>query len=662
MSRAEVSRHHSTSTAEAQFSQCSEFKGNQKPLPSLYELQDRIAQVNNRDIITHSQDRRYAKQFEEVKKLQEIEDMKHSLLEEYKTQYMAPPVPLPSNWDPSKPINTKITSLYNIKITPHYYPVSFYKGLQYGMSGNQPVLKTKIEDTTRYPNFLVSNEYNKKMTIVKRTVPGRMTIADIMGVYRHSIPTTFNRPFYKVLAVYIHAASTPLQITDGETTINLPEKRSIELQIFDLKDIDDTEKLNDIKISPSEEIGIFAVEFIFQDDIPNPFLNRNFLIIESDMKISDQIIRRRGSFIRKPLTEQEIKNRIRVIDGEYAIDDNRKHHLVSIVILDYNGAVLMHTLVKPRSHIKDIVTDCHGIKDVDVRGQMDEYWALAEIHRHLQGNILLGHDVQLEIKACAIPLQSLMGIRDTSAGKIFFDKYGLDPTKPFISLKALAAKVLGITVQKGYHSAKKDAGTVLDIYRTVENEWIDTISIQESQQLLGKSKKQKTPAIINQDKPESINYPPSVTTDAWIMDKKDTGTRILNVPYQSTTKKTQQWIQNLQDPVPCKSLRRSIEHKSIIDLTDDDDIELRAPSDFEFSPINVDLDASPRSELEVCLAEKGQRRNKKSFSLWKVPRNSEQRSETIYQKDYQRFKQNQRQDGSRASNRIPNQREFQKRH
>jgi len=69
------------------------------------------------------------------------------------------------------------------------------------------------------------------MVVVKTTVVRRWKVSDVMGIYRHSIPTTFNSPHYKLVTLCIHAVSAPLIISDTKVAINVPKKHSIAIDI-----------------------------------------------------------------------------------------------------------------------------------------------------------------------------------------------------------------------------------------------------------------------------------------------------------------------------------------------------------------------------------------------------------------------------------------------
>ena len=185
------------------------------------------------------------------------------------------------------------------------------------------------------------------------------------------------------------------------------------------------EIINDIYLSTPDKVAVFAVEFLLQDDVPNQFFQLTHLQINSDFQVSERLVAQRQSFIRKNLSQKEIQLRLRFLDAEFVKDKKEHFHVASITLLNYSGKVLMNTRVRSRTRIDEWATRCHGLEDKDLIGRADEYEVIVELHKNLYGNILVGHDLQMEIKGMAIPTHTLLGIRDTAAAKVF-SKMGLE--------------------------------------------------------------------------------------------------------------------------------------------------------------------------------------------------------------------------------------------
>ncbi|XP_063392138.1 interferon-stimulated 20 kDa exonuclease-like 2 [Cydia fagiglandana] len=87
-----------------------------------------------------------------------------------------------------------------------------------------------------------------------------------------------------------------------------------------------------------------------------------------------------------------------------------------------------------------------------------------DVARILQDKILVGHDLQFDLKALEMTHPS-EDTRDTSLYKSF--RY--PTTKP--SLKYLSKKYLNRDIQVGDHCSLEDARAVMDLYLLVEQEW-----------------------------------------------------------------------------------------------------------------------------------------------------------------------------------------------
>jgi len=110
----------------------------------------------------------------------------------------------------------------------------------------------------------------------------------------------------------------------------------------------------------------------------------------------------------------------------------------------------------------------------------------------------------MEIRGLAIPTHTLLGIRDTSAAKVF-ENMGLEKCNngSFYRLKYLAWDVLHERIQACIHTSWEDTQALLKIYRKVESRWIDTLSPISAAQMFENS-------------PPQTNGPPSSTAEEWL--------------------------------------------------------------------------------------------------------------------------------------------------
>jgi len=451
-------------------------------------------------------DARLNKELPQLEKLENRESCKDRLIEAFLKQPICPlEIPLPSQWTPDQPITAEATKLYNLPVRPMHYGNTFYRDVQSKLSLLvDGLFAVEYPGPNHYQNRLIYNDLNKKMVVVKTNTNRRWSIADIMGVYRQNIPTTFHTPHYKLVTLCIHAASAPLVVSDRTTAITVPIKRTIAIDIAEHWSEEEIEKINDIHISSPAKVAVFAVEFLLQDDVPNPFFQLTHLRINSDFQVSERLVAQRQSFIRKSLSQKEIQHRLRFLDAEFVKDKDDHFHVASITLLNYFGKVLMNTRVRSRTRVDDWATRCHGLEDKDLIGRADEYEVITELHKNLYGNILVGHDLQMEIIGMAIPTHTLLGIRDTAAAKVF-EKMGIKKKKNgnFYSLRALAWEVLQLSIQQHYHSAWEDTVALLRIYHKVENQWEDNMSPGVASKLFENS-------------PPQTNGPPSSTAGEWL--------------------------------------------------------------------------------------------------------------------------------------------------
>jgi len=151
----------------------------------------------------------------------------------------------------------------------------------------------------------------------------------------------------------------------------------------------------------------------------------------------------RKSFIRKPLSKKEIQENLIFMDAEFTTGQiDKTLGLVSIAIINIKGEKLLNTLTTPRQKIKSTGEKYHGITEPMMRKQRDEYEVIEEVQRLCFGKILVGHDLQLELRVLNINKKGLLGIRDLSAARTLYEM-GQQPKEGgnFFKLQVLANKI-----------------------------------------------------------------------------------------------------------------------------------------------------------------------------------------------------------------------------
>ena len=521
---------------------------------------------------TFCRDRRVTEELHNISPLAKLEYAKQrKFAKQRRITLSIEEIPLPSDWNPEEPITNTITKIFNFTVRPFQYAASFHKLVQRGLKGKESIICWEYPSPNVYPNTIVYNDFNKRMRVVKVNGARLFRVSDIMGVYRENIPTTSNNPHFRVVGMCIHAVSSPLIIGDGSSKFNLPVRRSVQIQFSDNIDTDEKEKLNDVRILPARGVAIFAIEYFLFNNTINPFQTKSFLYVQSDLRVSEKLIAQRASFLRKVLPLTELQSRLRFLDAEFARDDHKKFHVVSVVIMDYNGQILLNTLAKPRAHIDDWCDGCHGITETDIIGQPDEYEVINAVHRHLFGNILIGHDLQMEIRGMALPVESLLGIRDTAAAPVF-KKFNVPRKGDFYKLKTLSRYVLQRDIQSRYHIAEEDVSALLDIYKKVEPYWEDTISSTDVENIFT----------------HIPNSPPSPTAEEWISNNSlSRRKRLLEKEIESLPPchKSNKPCKQVQDVTPAPNLE---EEQSIQDKEYDPVTNFKIP----FTPIKKNKDTS----------------------------------------------------------------------
>ncbi|KAI8993346.1 ribonuclease H-like domain-containing protein [Pilobolus umbonatus] len=148
--------------------------------------------------------------------------------------------------------------------------------------------------------------------------------------------------------------------------------------------------------------------------------------------------------------------------------DGTDSALARVSLVNYNGAVLLDTYVKPMEKVTDYRTHVSGIEPHHLQG--DNAITLREAQEKteaiIRNRILIGHAVHNDLQALMLSHPSTL-IRDTSRYKPFRQlSKGRTP-----GLRMLVKEILGITIQSGSHSSVEDARFTIQLYKHVKNEW-----------------------------------------------------------------------------------------------------------------------------------------------------------------------------------------------
>ena len=157
--------------------------------------------------------------------------------------------------------------------------------------------------------------------------------------------------------------------------------------------------------------------------------------------------------------------------------DGKEHALARVSLVNYHGAVLFDTFVRPNVKVTDFRTEISGVRPCDLVGAPDLTEVQQKVSQLIDGRILVGHSLKNDFRVLMLghPRGS---IRDTSKYRPFRKlSRGKNP-----SLKMLSQQVLGLTIQTGAHDSVDDARVALLLYRRVKDDWENYIFRQEGKQ------------------------------------------------------------------------------------------------------------------------------------------------------------------------------------
>ena len=135
-------------------------------------------------------------------------------------------------------------------------------------------------------------------------------------------------------------------------------------------------------------------------------------------------------------------------------------------IVNSHGHVLYDTFVASQEKVVDYRTRWSGVRKRDLIGAPSFVEVQEKVAGFLKGRILIGHAIANDLKVLYLS-HPRRDIRDTSKYKPL-RKHSMGKTP---SLKTLAKKELGISIQKAEHSSVEDAQATMAIYRIHKKTW-----------------------------------------------------------------------------------------------------------------------------------------------------------------------------------------------
>ena len=173
---------------------------------------------------------------------------------------------------------------------------------------------------------------------------------------------------------------------------------------------------------------------------------------------------------------EEIKARYVGLDCEMVGTgtDGKTSVLARCCMVDFDGAVLYDSFVKPQSFVTDFRTEWSGVRSEDLFGRKAKNAvSFAEcqnvVAAALKNKILLGHALKNDLDVLELSHPRHM-IRDTARYRPYMRKHRNDKYRPR-ALRELAKDFLNTTIQGGEHDPSEDARTAVMLYRLKMHEW-----------------------------------------------------------------------------------------------------------------------------------------------------------------------------------------------
>ena len=150
------------------------------------------------------------------------------------------------------------------------------------------------------------------------------------------------------------------------------------------------------------------------------------------------------------------------IDAEMIETTDSCNCLARLSVVDELGEILLDKFVKPVGKVINLRTWVSGVRTSNLKTSEPFEKVRAEAIKLMENKIVIGHSVVHDFKSLNYehPRQS---IRDVS----IFPMY-MSQAKTKQSLKTLAYKFLGLSIQEGSHSSVDDAQATMKLYKKVE--------------------------------------------------------------------------------------------------------------------------------------------------------------------------------------------------
>ena len=152
--------------------------------------------------------------------------------------------------------------------------------------------------------------------------------------------------------------------------------------------------------------------------------------------------------------------------------DGRRSALAQVVIVDWNGRILLNRYVRPAETVTDFRTHVSGVTSAHLRNAESLASVQRDVSALLHGRILVGHGLENDMTALLLSHPSA-ATRDTAKFQPFCWRAGPVGKWRASKLKNLADKhlQLSIQVQDAAHEPAEDARAALALYKFYRREW-----------------------------------------------------------------------------------------------------------------------------------------------------------------------------------------------
>ena len=148
--------------------------------------------------------------------------------------------------------------------------------------------------------------------------------------------------------------------------------------------------------------------------------------------------------------------------------------LAQVVIVNYHGAVLLNTYVRPKERVTDYRTDITGITSKQLHPSKAQ--PFEEVQRKvaelIKGRVVIGHGLKNDFKALLLEHPRCL-VRDTSLYKPFRKQFAKGRTP---ALRKLSKGLLNQEIQGAAHSPVEDARAALTLYKEHRELWEKSVT------------------------------------------------------------------------------------------------------------------------------------------------------------------------------------------